>query len=70
MIFSDNYFDEMAKVTITAFIEEDLKEGLKALADRERRSMSQMVALLVERAVEAARKSGEIPPAEQGGEPK
>ena len=60
MIFGDDYTDEMAKVTITAFIEEDLKEGLKALADKERRSMSQMVALLVERAVEAAQKSGEI----------
>lgn len=41
----------MAKVTITAFIEEDIKEGLKELADDERRSMSQMVALLIERAV-------------------
>jgi hypothetical protein len=70
MMFSDNYSDEMAKVTITAFIEEDLKEGLKALADKERRSMSQMVALLVERAVEAARKSGEIPPSDSGGDQK
>lgn len=67
MIFGDDYTDEMAKVTITAFIEEDLKEGLKALADKERRSMSQMVALLVERAVEAAQKSGEISPPKQGG---
>jgi hypothetical protein len=60
MMFGDNHTDEMAKVTITAFIEEDLKEGLKALADKERRSMSQMVALLVERAVEAAKSKGEI----------
>ena len=46
-----NPSDPMAKVTITAFIEEDIKEGLKELADDERRSMSQMVALLIERAV-------------------
>jgi hypothetical protein len=37
MIFGDTYSDEMAKVTITAFLEEGLKEGLKALADKERR---------------------------------
>lgn len=64
MMFGDNYSDGMAKVTITAFIEEELKEGLKALADKERRSMSQMVALLVERAVSAARASGDIPDVE------
>ena len=39
---------EMAKVTVTAFVEEDIKEGLKALADVERRSMSQMMALLTQ----------------------
>ena len=52
--------DEMSKVTITAFIEEDLKEGLKALANVERRSMSQMVAVLIERAVNDAAKQGLI----------
>ena len=53
--------DEMAKVTVTAFIEEELKEGLKDLADKERRSMSQMMAVLIERAVIEARDKGEIP---------
>lgn len=43
--------DPMAKVTVTAFIEEDIKEGLRELADDERRSMSQMIAVLIERAV-------------------
>ena len=51
----------MAKVTVTAFIEGELKDDLKALADKERRSMSQMVALLIERAVESAIASGDIP---------
>ena len=41
----------MAKVTVTAFIEEELKEALKELADDERRSMSQMIAVLIERSV-------------------
>ena len=43
---------EMAKVTVTAFVEEEIKAGLKALADHERRSMSQMMAVLIEKAVE------------------
>ncbi|MEP1080245.1 hypothetical protein NDI52_33320 [Leptolyngbya sp. PL-A3] len=50
----------MPKVTVTAFIEEDIKEGLKALADVERRSMSQMIALLIERAVKEAKANGTI----------
>ncbi|MBD2054584.1 hypothetical protein H6F88_00815 [Oculatella sp. FACHB-28] len=50
----------MAKVTVTAFIEEEIKEGLKDLADAERRSMSQMMAVLIERAVLEAREQGKI----------
>ena len=49
--------DPMAKVTVTAFIEEEIKEGLKELADDERRSMSQMIAVLIERSVIAHRES-------------
>ncbi len=41
----------VGKVTVTAFIEEDLKERLKALADRQRRSVSQMISLLIEEAL-------------------
>ncbi len=63
MMLSEDHFDEMAKVTVTTFIEENLKDGLKALADNERRSMSQMVAVLIERAVEEAIKRGDIPSA-------
>jgi hypothetical protein len=53
--------DDMPKVTVTAFIEESLKDELKELADRERRSMSQMVALLIERAVAVAKDAGDLP---------
>lgn len=61
MILSESQEMEMAKVTVTAFIEEDMKEGLKDLANLERRSMSQMMALLIERAVLEAREKGVIP---------
>ncbi|MGB3311391.1 MAG: hypothetical protein WBG32_10445 [Nodosilinea sp.] len=60
-MFADHNSAEMAKVTVTAFIEEELKDDLKALADKERRSMSQMIAVLIERAIEAAKENGEIP---------
>jgi hypothetical protein len=70
MMFSEMYDDNMAKVTVTAFIEEDIKEGLKALADVERRSMSQMMAVLIEKAIEEARKNGVIPdPAKEDKSP-
>jgi len=66
-MMADTYDDLMAKVTVTAFVEEDIKEGLKALADVERRSMSQMMAVLIENAVEEARKQGRIPAEQQTG---
>ena len=59
-MFSEFQPDLMAKVTVTTFVEEDIKEGLKALADHERRSMSQMAAVLIERAVIEAREKGVI----------
>jgi predicted transcriptional regulator len=67
MMMADTYDDLMAKVTVTAFVEEDIKEGLKALADVERRSMSQMMAVLIENAVEEARKQGRIAAEQQTG---
>jgi len=66
-MMADTYDDLMAKVTVTAFVEEDIKEGLKALADVERRSMSQMMAVLIENAVEEARKQGRIAAEQQTG---
>ena len=66
-MMADTYDDLMAKVTVTAFVEEDIKEGLKALADVERRSMSQMMAVLIENAVDEARKQGRIAAEQQTG---
>ena len=59
-MFGSSDQNEMAKVTIHAFVEEDIKEGLKALADVERRSMSQMIAVLIENAVNHAIAEGRI----------
>ena len=42
----------VSKVTVTAFIEEELKDKLKQIADKQRRSVSQMIALLIEKAIE------------------
>lgn len=50
----------MGKVTVTTFVDEEVKEGLKALADAEKRSMSQMTAILIEEAVGRAIKDGRI----------
>jgi CopG-like RHH_1 or ribbon-helix-helix domain, RHH_5 len=49
--------EPLGKVTVTSFVEEDIKAGLKDLAHEERRSMSQMIALLIERAVIAHRET-------------
>ena len=59
-MLSGDRSEEMAKVTVTAFIEEEYKEGLKRLSDTERRSMSQMMAILIERAVKDAIDTGII----------
>ena len=59
-MFVSSRQNDMTKVTVTAFVEEDIKEGLKALAGAERRSMSQMMAVLIEKAVNEAIASGTI----------
>lgn len=60
-MISQNENNDMAKTTITAFIEEATKEDLKALAEYEHRSLSQMVAVLIDRAVRKAKEDGHIP---------
>lgn len=60
-MIQQNESEDMAKTTVTVFIEDELKEDLKALADSERRSLSQMVAVLIEQAVKQAKTEGKIP---------
>lgn len=52
---------QMAKVTVTALVDESIKEDLRLLAEVERRSISQMVSILIEDAIIAARKDGTLP---------
>ena len=46
--------DDMAKVTVTLYIDEEDKEALQAIADAEERSLSQMAVLILKRAIRAA----------------
>ncbi len=50
------------KMTVTTFVEKPIKQGLKNLAKVERRSVSQMTALLIEQAVQEAIQQGRITP--------
>jgi hypothetical protein len=56
--------DAMAKINISVLVEEYLREALKRLANAERRSVSQLVALLIEDAVARAKAAGKIPSGE------
>jgi CopG-like RHH_1 or ribbon-helix-helix domain, RHH_5 len=57
--------DAMAKINISVLVEEYLREDLKRLANAERRSVSQLVGLLIEDAVAQAKAAGKIPFDEQ-----
>jgi hypothetical protein len=58
------YDDDMAKVTVTIYMEEEDKEALQLLADAEERSLSQMAVLIVKRAIKQAQNEGKIPPSQ------
>ena len=54
---------DMAKVTVTIYMDEKEKEALQQLADVEERSLSQMAVLILKREIRKAREQGQIPPA-------
>jgi predicted transcriptional regulator len=54
--------DDMAKVTVTLYMDEEDKEALQRLADAEERSLSQMAVLILKRAIRQAQQAGEILP--------
>lgn len=58
------YDDDMAKVTVTIYMEEEDKEALQLLADAEERSLSQMAVLILKRAIKQAQNEGKIPPSQ------
>ena len=53
--------DNMAKVTVTLYMDEEDKEALQRLADAQERSLSQMAVLILKRAIRQAQEIGEIP---------
>ncbi len=53
---------EMAKVTVTLYMDEQDKEALQQLADAEERSLSQMTVLILKRAIKQAQEEGKILP--------
>ncbi len=52
----------MAKITVTLYMEEQDKEALQKLADAEERSLSQVAVLILKRAIKKAEEEGKITP--------
>ncbi|MDZ8185770.1 MAG: ribbon-helix-helix protein, CopG family [Nostoc sp. ChiSLP02] len=57
----------MGKVVVSIYMEEEDKEALQQLADAEERSLSQMAALILKRAVKQAQAEGIISPTQEKG---
>ena len=55
---------DMAKVTVTLYMDEEDKEALQQLADAEERSLSQMAVLILKRATRQAQEEGKILPSQ------
>lgn len=51
---------------VSAYISPELKQELERLAYIERRSLSQMVAVLIERGIDKAKQDGSLPPEDEG----
>lgn len=56
------YDGDMAKVTVTLYIEEEDKNALQKLAEAEDRSLSQMAVLILKRTLKKAQDDGNIRP--------
>ncbi|MEP0879066.1 ribbon-helix-helix protein, CopG family [Funiculus sociatus GB2-M2] len=59
---------DMAKVTVTLYMDEEDKEALQQLADAEERSLSQMAVLILKRAIRQAQEEGKILPNQSKGD--
>ena len=53
------------KKKISAYLEEDLKDDADALAKSRRMSLSTLIAVLLDKEIKEARRSGELPQAEK-----
>ncbi|MEP0840573.1 ribbon-helix-helix protein, CopG family [Trichocoleus sp. AS-A1] len=56
--------EDMAKVTVTLYMDEEDKEALQRLADAEERSLSQMAVLILKRAIKQAQGQEKILPSQ------
>lgn len=54
------YNKNMAKITVTLYMEEEDKEALQKLADAEERSLSQMAVLILKRAIKDAQEQDKL----------
>jgi predicted transcriptional regulator len=58
---SDSERDSKRSVVVSVFMDEELREDLRKMAEADNRSLSQMAATILKDAVEKARKIGKFP---------
>jgi len=58
---SDGEKDSKRSVVVSVFMDEDLRENLREMAEADNRSLSQMAATILKDAVEKAKKIGKFP---------
>ncbi|HEY9893082.1 MAG TPA: hypothetical protein V6D37_14995 [Candidatus Sericytochromatia bacterium] len=58
---SDGERDSKRSVVVSVFMDEDLRENLREMAEADNRSLSQMAATILKDAVEKAKKIGKFP---------
>ena len=58
---SDGERDSKRSVVVSVFMDEDLRENLREMAEADNRSLSQMAATILKDAVEKAKEIGKFP---------
>lgn len=58
---SDRERDSKRSVVVSVFMDEDLRENLREMAEADNRSLSQMAATILKDAVEKAKEIGKFP---------
>jgi predicted transcriptional regulator len=58
---SDGEKDSKRSVVVSVFMDEDLRENLREMAEADNRSLSQMAATILKDAVEKAKEIGKFP---------
>lgn len=58
---SDSARDNKRSVVVSVFMDEELREDLREMAESDNRSLSQMAATILKDAVEKAKQTGKFP---------